>query len=198
MMLVLGLAALGAAGVFAVVRRTPSPPARPAAARPRPLGAWRAAASESPTLRLAVDAMHSHTDLIRQMADGWLLSANQNVREPDTFCANVQRSEELAGRLEDECIAVIAELRELEQKRDRVGLYDLRREQALQVATWADSVNRVLRARVVELAQTQGVRPEDLITAGAKTASPVTMAKVEALMTRPADRGPPSLKDLLA
>lgn len=198
MMLMLGLAALGAAGVFALVRRAPSPPARPAAPRPRPLGTWRAAAAESPTLRLAVDAMHSHADLVRQMADGWLLSANQNVREVDTFRANLRRSEELAGRLDDECTAVIAELRELEQKRDRVALYDLRREKALQVAAWADSVNRALRARVVELAQAQGVRPEDLITAGAKRAAPVTMAKVEALMTRPADRGPPSLKDLLA
>lgn len=162
MMLVLGLAALGAAGVFALVRRTPSPPARPAAPRSRPLGAWRTARSESLTLEQAVAEMTHHADLLQQLADAWLVSANQWTTAPAIFRANVDRASSMARAIEDDALETVDTLRHLERLRDGAARFDQTRDQAHSLADQADTAVALMRDRLGALASVQGLDASQL------------------------------------
>jgi hypothetical protein len=133
-----------------VRQHSPAPlpsPAPAAAAR-----AWRDAARESDTLRIAVEQMIDHCDLAQQSADAWLLTANLNVREPQLFRRNVLEAQAMTVQLEEECAAVVEELRSLERMRDQTSVFEQRRVEAEAFVAWAKQHEAALRKRLNDAA----------------------------------------------
>lgn len=129
---------------------------------------WRVSRDESPTMRQAIAVMSGHADALQQLGDGWLVSANLKVREHATFRANVLHAQSLKVLINDECAALVTELRDLEHKRDSAALFDLRREHALALADWASVLNRALREHLQTLAGERGLDMSELLDAAAK------------------------------
>lgn len=200
MMTLLGLAAIGIACGLLLARGGRSRPANPAAPSPAATAPpdWRAAASEGPTMRQAVDAMAHHASLLRQASDAWLVQANQWVREPQTFRANVLRAQAMATVIDDECWTVVNHVRELERQRDGAAVFDLRRDRAHALADWADALQARMRARLDAAAAAQGLDPAALLEAALRRASAPSADAVQQLAQRHADVAPLSLEEVVA
>lgn len=156
---------------------------------------WRLARDEGPTLRQAVEVMEGHAGVLRQLGDGWLVAANQKVREAGTFRANVQHAQSLRTLIDDECVALISELRDLEHKRDSVGVFDVRREQAHALADWAGVLNAGLRERLQTLANERGLEMNDLLSDAAKQGGKLEGATVDQWLPRFSEGGELRLKE---
>src|SRR5689334_24635829 len=122
------------AGIFRALSGKPKARVSPASPARPPRVAWRDVRTESPTLRQAVEAMEGHVDVLQQIADAWLLSANLKQFDAQRFYANVARSRDMAAALDDDCAAVVAEIRALERQRDRAAWFEARERQAHAVA----------------------------------------------------------------
>ena len=199
-MTLLGLVAIGIACGFWLARGGRARPANlaapPPAATPPP--DWRAAASEGPTMRQAVDAMAHHASLLRQASDAWLVQANQWVREPQTFRANVLRAQAMATLIDAECWSVVTEVRELERQRDGAAVFDLRRDRAHALADWADALQGRLRARLDAVAADQGLDPAGLLEAALRRAAVPSVESVQHLAQPHADAPTLTLKEVVA
>lgn len=175
------------------------PKARSAAASPTrpPQATWRDARTESLTLRQAVEAMNGHTDLLVQIADGWLLSANLKQFDLPQFRANVTRSRQIATSLDDECAAVVAELRHLEHVRDRAAQFDAQAQRAHRFADRVARANAALRERLNEVAQARGLDAATLRTEAAKRCGQTERAEADALLEASNDERRSTLKEWL-
>lgn len=176
---------------------TGRPAARPATAAPAasPRPNWREARHESLTLRHAVEAMEGHTDLLAQLADAWLLSANLKQFDIGRFYANVARSRDIAGALDEDCAAVVAELRALEHQRDCAAALEA---EALRANQWADRMalaTQALRAQVTALAQARGLEPATVFSDAARRSAETARAEVETLLEQYVDERPMQLKE---
>lgn len=180
----------------AVTGRSASrPAATPASAPSRP--AWRDARTESPTLRQAVEAMEGHADLLAQIGDGWLLSANLKQVDVSRFYANVARSGEIARALEEDCAAVVSELRALEHQRDHAAQFDA---DALRANQWADRLvqaNEVLRTRLASVVHARGLDINAVLMDAARRCTTTERAEVDTRLTAYAHETPASLKEWL-
>ncbi|SFW27935.1 hypothetical protein SAMN02800691_0732 [Luteibacter sp. UNCMF366Tsu5.1] len=199
-MTLLGLLAGGGAVVVALRRRSPRlPVAR--ATQPMPLPSprpeWRAARTESDTLAIAVDAMTHHTQMLRSIADAWLLSANLWESDPAAFRRKMQHAETMAMALEDECIEVIDALRALERMRDSAAAFALQRDQATALAEQAEAATTQLRAQVQRLADARGMEARAPYQASASSVPSIDLAQVARLMPLTADAHPLPLQELL-
>ena len=143
---------------------------------------WRDAARESDTLRIAVDQMVDHCDLAQQSIDAWLTAANVNIREPQMFRRNVLEADAMMAQLEEECAAVVDELRNLERSRDRTIAFDERRAQADRLAAWAQGHEGALRQRLKAAAEAAGLDLGALREEAAKRSSMRMSAKLEELL----------------
>lgn len=176
---------------YALVRRARRPKAtqRPTASPPSPSPAtvvrsWRDAARESNTLRMAVDQMVDHCDLAQQSVDAWLTAANLNIREPHMFRRNVLEADAMMVQLDEECAAVVEELRKLEQNRDRAIAFDERRAQADRFAAWAQCREDALRQRLKAAAEAAGLDLGALRDEAAKRSSMRVGDKLDELLPR--------------
>ncbi|HEY4293758.1 hypothetical protein [Luteibacter sp.] len=180
---------VGVVVLIAALRRRNRRPAEHAGA-PLVVGAaapgtdWRVSRDESPTMRQAIAVMSGHADVLQQLGDGWLVSANLKVREPATFRANVLHAQSLKVLINDECAALVTELRDLEHKRDSAALFDVRREQAHALADWAGVLNRALRDRLQALATERGLDMSALLDAAAKQGGRLDGGTVDAWLPR--------------
>lgn len=183
------------AGLFRALSGKPK--ARVSAASPAraPRMAWRDARTESLTLRHAVETMNGHTDLLAQIADGWLLSANLKQFDLPQFRANVARSREIATSLDDECAAVVAELRQLEHLRDHALQFDAQAQRAHRFAERVAQANAALRERLDEVAQAHGLDAATLRTEAAKRCGQTERAEVDALVEASNDEQRSPLKE---
>lgn len=198
-MTLLGLVAIGIACGFWLARGGRSRPANPAAPTPAatPPPDWRDAASDGPTMRQAVDAMAHHASLLRQISDAWLVQANQWVREPQTFRANVLRAQAMATLIDDECWTVVTEVRELERQRDGAAVFDARRGRAHALADWADALQARLRARLDAVAADKGLDPAALLETALRRASAPSADAARQLTQRHADAPALTLRDVV-
>lgn len=157
---------------------------------------WRAAKAESATLRHAVDPMEHHASLLAQLADSWLLAANVQVTEVAQFHANVRRSREFAGLIDEPATAVVDEVRHLEHLRDRAGWFDARKAAASQFADAVDHLEHQLRAHLDALTAERGLDASALRTDAARKDVAPERTQVNAWL-EPAPAVALSLKDLV-
>ncbi|MDQ7995266.1 MAG: hypothetical protein AAGC76_05365 [Luteibacter sp.] len=185
------------AGLLRALSGRPKARVAPAAPAPLPRSAWREARTESLTLRQAVETMNGHTDLLVQIADGWLLSANLKQFDLPQFRANVARSREIATSLEDECAAVVAELRHLEHLRDQAAQFDAQAQRAHRFADRVAQANAALRERLNEVAQARGLDAAALRTEAAKRCGQTEQAEADAFVDGSNDDQRTPLKEWL-
>jgi hypothetical protein len=195
--LVVGVVVLAGALKRLSRRNRMSATASPVTGAARSTPDWRLARDEGPTLRQAVEVMEGHADVLRQLGDGWLVAANQKVREPGTFRANVLHARSLRTLIEDECVALISELRDLEHKRDSVGVFDVRREQAHALADWAAVLNAGLRERLQTLANERGLEMNNLLSDAAKQGGRLDGATVDQWLPRFSEGGELRLNEVV-
>jgi hypothetical protein len=169
-------------------RRTPPPPLKQAPARPP---SWRDARSEGAMLQQAVEAMEGHTDMLAQIADAWLLSANLKQFDQTRFYANVARSRDIAGSLDDQCMAVVVELRALRQQRDQAGWFEERTRRAHRLADRTAHASALLHQRLTAIAHARGLDPSMLMEAASRDVRPPAdlPALVDAYDDRPQPMG---------
>jgi hypothetical protein len=158
------------------------PPPLPSPTPATAARAWRDAARESDTLRIAIEQMIDHCDLAQQSADAWLLAANLTAREPQLFRRNVLEAQAMTMQLEEECAAVVEELRSLEQNRDRAMAFDERRAQADCFTAWAQRHEDALRQRLKAAAESARLDLGALRDEAAKRSSMRVSDKLEALL----------------
>lgn len=142
----------------------PSRPRSPVAT-PMPALSWRTARDESDGLHIAVTALESHTGMLSQIADTWLMWANLWTSDPAHFRANVGYAQSIAMRLDQDAEAVVREVRRLERLRDGVGGFERRRAQAEHLIDAAGVLSAALHARLHALAMDQGVDAAVLVAA---------------------------------
>lgn len=179
-----------AKGAAPTANRTP-----PSAPPPATMG-WRGAKAESATLRHAVEPMEHHASLLAQLADAWLLAANVQVTEVAQFHANVRRSREFAGLIDEPATAVVAEVRQLEQLRDRAGWFDARKAAASQFADAVDRLEHQLRARLDSLTAERSLDASALRMDAAQNVAAPERTQVDAWL-KPTPCILLSLKDLV-
>lgn len=180
-------AALVAVVGYAVLRRGgPAASARTPAAAVPPLArpTWPDAASESDMLRIAVDQMQDHRDLIIQGTEGWLMGANHNAVDPNMFRQNLLEADGMIRALDEECEAVVAELRDFERKRTQTHFFAERKDRAEAFIAWAKAQHLELDSRLKAVASSAGLEVEALKTEAAKRSGAKTLADVEALLPR--------------
>jgi hypothetical protein len=148
-------------------------------------------------MRQAVDAMAHHASLLRQASDAWLVQANQWVREPQTFRANLLRAQSMATLIDDECWTVVTEVRELERQRDGAAVFDQRRDRAHALADWADALQARLRGRLDGVAVDQGSDPAALLEAALPRTAAPSVESVQRLAQRHAEAPALTLKEVL-
>jgi len=158
---------------------------------------WRLARDEGLTLRQAVEVMEGHADVLRRLGDGWLVAANQKVREPGTFRTNVLHAQSLKTLIDDECSALVSELRDLEHKRDSVGVFDVRREQAHALADWAGVLNASIRDRLQTLSSNQKLEMSDLLDAASKRGGTMDSATIDQWLPRFSEGAALQLKEVV-
>jgi hypothetical protein len=195
--LVVGVVVLASALKRLSRRNRVNATASPVTGAARPTPDWRLARDEGPTLRQAVEVMEGHADVLRQLGDGWLVAANQKVREPGTFRANVLHARSLKMLIEDECCALVSELRDLEHKRDSVGVFDVRREQAHALADWAGVLNAAIRDRLQTLSSNQGLEMGDLLDAASKRGGRMDGATIDQWLPRFSEGAALQLKEVV-
>jgi hypothetical protein len=171
----------------------PPSPLRAATAR-----SWRDAANESETLRIAVEQMVDHYLLAEQSIDAWLTAANLNIREPSMFRRNVLEADAMLMQLEEECAAVVEELRTLERKRDQAAAFDARRDQAIAFVTWARQQELLLRQRLQEVAHSSGMDPNVLRDDAARRSPTPVGGQVDRLLLQFGQEQAPSLRSVVA
>jgi len=199
-MTLLGLLAGGGALVVALRRRSPRLPVARAAQPmppPAPRPDWRAARAEGDTLAIAADAMADHTQMLRSIADAWLLSANLWESDPAAFRRKVQHAKTMAMALEDECLEVVDALRVLERLRDGAAAFAQQRDQATALAEQAEAATTQLRAQVQRLAEARGMEARAPYQASASSVPSIELARVARLMPLTADARPLPLQELL-
>jgi exonuclease VII large subunit len=175
--------------------RSPAPP--PPSAPSMAVRSWRDAARESDTLRIAVDQMVDHCDLAQQSVDAWLTAANANIREPQMFRRNVLEANAMMVQLDEECAAVVEELRNLERNRDRAGAYDERRAQAEAFVGWAQRQEASLRERLRKVAETANQDLGTLREEAAKRSPIRAGAALDALLPQFSHEHPVPLRSLV-
>lgn len=185
------------AGLFRALSGKPKARVSPASPARPPRVAWRDARTESLALRQAVEAMEGHVDVLQQIADAWLLSANLKQFDAQRFYANVARSRNMAAALDDDCAAVVAEIRALERQRDQAAWFEARERQAHAVADRAMMLRAEMDVRLRALAATRGVIASDLVAQAAATVRPVSQTALDPLLREPADDHPIVLTEWL-
>jgi hypothetical protein len=174
---------------YALIRRARRPKATQLQSTSPPSPAnvvrsWRDAARDSNTLRIAVDQMVDHCDLAQQSVDAWLTAANLNIREPHMFRRNVLEADAMMAQLDEECAAVVEELRSLEQNRDRATAFDERRAHADRFSAWAQRHDDALRQRLKAAAEAAGLDLGALRDEAAKRSSMRMGDTLEALLSQ--------------
>lgn len=184
------------AALFRAKGGAPSANRAPPSAPPPPTMGWRGAKAESATLRHAVEPMEHHASLLAQLADAWLLAANVQVTDVEQFHANVRRSREFAGLIDEPAHAVVAEVRHLEHLRDRAAWFDARKAAASQFADAVDRLEHQLRARLDALTAERGPDVSALRMDAARRVNAPERTQVNAWL-EPAPAVALSLKDLV-
>jgi len=109
----------------------------------------------------------------------------------------VARSREIATSLEDECAAVVAELRHLEHLRDHATQFDAQAQRAHRFADRVAQANAALRERLNEVAQARGLDAATLRTEAAKRCGQTERAEADAIVEASSDEQRSPLKEWL-
>ncbi len=173
-----------------------APPARGAANAPSP-PSWRAARIESDGLHMAVTALESHTGMLQQIADTWLMWANLWTSNPAHFRANLGYARSIATRLDQDAEALVNEVRRLERLRDSVAIFERRRVQAEQFTDAVGVLSVALHARLHEVASAQGADAAALTAAAYGQTSLPDAAWVQRRAAAVTDAHGVSLKEVL-
>lgn len=173
-----------------------APPARGSANATPP--SWRAAGEESDGLHIAVTAMASHTGVLQQIANSWLMWANLWTRDPAQFRANVAYAQSIALRLEHEAHDVVATVRRLEALRNGVAVFDQRRAQAERLTDAAGLLSMALHARLHELANEQDVQASALTAVAHRTQPVPDAAWIQQHAAAMTDARPLTLQEVVA
>jgi hypothetical protein len=126
--------------------------------------------------------MEEHIDLLRQIADAWLLAANVHSRDEADFTQNLRIADEMARSIEWECAAMIAEVRQLAL--DAVGrpAAQQRDAQIQALIEWARVSEAVLHRRLREVATAESLDVGDLRGACRAQVAGASSEDVEALL----------------
>lgn len=173
----------------------PRSPGPSASAAPAP--SWRTARDESDGLHIAVTALESHTGMLQQIADTWLMWANLWTSNPAHFRANVGYARSIATRLDQDAEALVSEVRRLERLRDSVAVFERRRMQAKQLTDAVGVLSVALHARLQEVALAQGVDDAVLTAAAYGQTSLPDIAWVQRRAAAVTDAHGVSLKEVL-
>lgn len=177
--------------------RTPPPQPMPSTSTAPPQS-WRMARDDSDGLHIAVTALESHTGLLQQIAESWLMWANLWTHDPATFRANVGYARTIALRLEHDANDLVATVRRLENLRDGVAAFDRRREHAEQLANRAGLLSMALHDRLHELASARGLDAAACVTAAYHTVVLPDAAWIQHRAAPMSESHPLTLKEVLA